>query len=50
MYLEFTLQVYLWRLGELKLAGEHPEMFAAVASVCAPTDRVMFANIKIIRI
>ena len=31
--------------GTLKLAGEHPEMFAAVASVCAPTDRVMFANI-----
>lgn len=32
--------------GTLKLAGEHPEMFAAVASVCAPTDRVMFANIQ----
>ncbi|MFC4165664.1 prolyl oligopeptidase family serine peptidase [Epilithonimonas zeae] len=31
--------------GTLKLAGEHPEMFAAVASVCAPTDRVMWANI-----
>lgn len=31
--------------GTLKLAGEHPEMFAAVASVCAPTDRVMLANI-----
>ena len=31
--------------GTLKLAGEHPEMFAAVASVCAPTDRVMYANI-----
>lgn len=29
----------------LKLAGEHPEMFAAVAAVCAPTDRVMVANI-----
>ncbi|RZJ39270.1 MAG: phospholipase, partial [Chryseobacterium sp.] len=24
--------------GTLKLAGEHPEMFAAVAAVCAPTD------------
>lgn len=31
--------------GTLKLAGEHPEMFAAVAAVCAPTDRVMLANI-----
>lgn len=31
--------------GTLKLAGEHPEMFAAVVSVCAPTDRVMMANI-----
>lgn len=31
--------------GTLKLAMEHPEMFAAVASVCAPTDRVMYANI-----
>lgn len=31
--------------GTLKLAGEHPEIFAAVASVCAPTDRVMYANI-----
>ena len=31
--------------GTLKLAGEHPEMFAAVAPVCAPTDRVMLANI-----
>ncbi|WP_374442384.1 prolyl oligopeptidase family serine peptidase [Epilithonimonas sp.] len=31
--------------GTLKLAGEHPEMFAAVAAVCAPTDRVMQANI-----
>lgn len=31
--------------GTLKLAGEHPEMFAAVAVVCAPTDRVMLANI-----
>lgn len=32
--------------GTLKLAMEHPEMFAAVASVCAPTDRVMYANIQ----
>jgi len=32
--------------GTLKLAGEHPEMFAAVVSVCAPTDRVMWANIQ----
>ena len=32
--------------GTLKLAGEHPEMFAAVASVCAPTDRVMLATIQ----
>lgn len=31
--------------GTLTLAMEHPEMFAAVASVCAPTDRVMQANI-----
>lgn len=31
--------------GTLKLAGEHPQMFAAVAAVCAPTDRVMLANI-----
>ena len=31
--------------GTLKLAMEHPEMFAAVVSVCAPTDRVMIANI-----
>ena len=31
--------------GTLKLAMEHPEMFAAVVSVCAPTDRVMYANI-----
>lgn len=30
--------------GTLKLAMEHPEMFAAVVSVCAPTDRVMMAN------
>lgn len=32
--------------GTLKLAGEHPEMFAVVAAVCAPTDRVMWANIQ----
>ncbi|MGC4129192.1 MAG: prolyl oligopeptidase family serine peptidase [Bergeyella sp.] len=31
--------------GTLMLAMEHPEMFAAVAAVCAPTDRVMQANI-----
>ena len=31
--------------GTLKLAMEHPEMFAAVVSVCAPTDRIMEANI-----
>ena len=31
--------------GTLKLAGEHPEMFAAVSAVCAPTDRTMWANI-----
>lgn len=32
--------------GTLKLAGEHPEMFAAVAPVCAPTDMVMKATIQ----
>lgn len=32
--------------GTLKLAMEHPEMFAAVVSVCAPTDQVMTANIQ----
>nr|WP_315033898.1 prolyl oligopeptidase family serine peptidase [uncultured Chryseobacterium sp.] len=32
--------------GTLKLAMEHPEMFAAVASVCAPTDQMMTANIQ----
>lgn len=32
--------------GTLKLAGEHPEMFAAVAPVCAPTDMVMEATIQ----
>jgi predicted peptidase len=25
--------------GTLKLAMEHPEMFAAVVPVCAPTDQ-----------
>ncbi|MGG5208067.1 prolyl oligopeptidase family serine peptidase [Chryseobacterium sp. MIQD13] len=32
--------------GTLKLAMEHPEMFAAVAPVCAPTDIIMYANIE----
>ena len=32
--------------GTLKLAGEHPDLFAAVVSVCAPTDRVMYATIQ----
>ncbi len=32
--------------GTLKLAGEHPEMFAAVAAVCAPTDMVMEATVQ----
>lgn len=32
--------------GTLKLAMEHPELFAAVAPVCAPTDRQMLANIN----
>jgi len=32
--------------GTLKLAMEHPEMFAAVAAVCAPVDRVMIAHIE----
>lgn len=46
-----TSRIYLTGLsmggwGTLKLAGEHPEMFAAVASVCAPTDMVMGANIQ----
>ena len=45
-----TDRIYLTGLsmggwGTLKLAGEHPEMFAAVAAVCAPTDRVMLATI-----
>lgn len=31
--------------GTWKLAMEHPEIFAAVAPVCAPADRVMKANI-----
>lgn len=30
--------------GTWKLAMEHPEMFAAIAPVCAPSDRVMEAN------
>ncbi|SIQ51686.1 Phospholipase/Carboxylesterase [Chryseobacterium sp. RU37D] len=32
--------------GTWKLAMEHPEMFAAVAAVCAPADRVMEANVE----
>lgn len=32
--------------GTWKLAMEHPEMFAAVAPVCAPADRMMEANIS----
>lgn len=31
--------------GTWKLAMEHPEMFAAIAPVCAPSDRVMEANV-----
>lgn len=31
--------------GTWKLAMEHPELFAAVAPVCAPADRVMEANV-----
>lgn len=31
--------------GTWKLANEHPEMFAAVAPVCAPSDRWMRATI-----
>lgn len=30
--------------GTWKLAMEHPEVFAAIAPVCAPSDRVMEAN------
>jgi predicted peptidase len=30
--------------GAWKLAEEHPEMFAAIASVCAPVDRIMMIN------
>lgn len=46
-----TDRIYLTGLsmggwGTLKLAGEHPDMFAAVVAVCAPTDRVMWANIQ----
>lgn len=45
-----TSRIYLTGLsmggwGTLKLAMEHPKMFAAVAAICAPTDRVMTANI-----
>lgn len=32
--------------GTWKLAMEHPEIFAAVAPVCAPADRVMEANVE----
>lgn len=32
--------------GTLKLAMEHPELFAAVVPVCAPTDMIMYANIN----
>ncbi|MDC8104448.1 prolyl oligopeptidase family serine peptidase [Chryseobacterium sp. PTM-20240506] len=32
--------------GTLKLAMEHPEMFAAVVPVCAPTDQIMTANVN----
>jgi predicted peptidase len=32
--------------GTWKLAMEHPEMFAAVAPVCAPADMVMGANVN----
>lgn len=30
--------------GTLKLAMEHPEMFSAVAAVCAPVDRLMMVR------
>ncbi|MCW3161035.1 carboxylesterase family protein [Chryseobacterium oryctis] len=45
-----TSRIYLTGLsmggwGTWKLAMEHPELFAAVAPVCAPSDRVMEANI-----
>lgn len=30
--------------GTWKLAEEHPEMFAAIAPVCAPVDRMMMIN------
>jgi predicted peptidase len=44
-----TSRIYLTGLsmggwGTWKLAMEHPEMFAAIAPVCAPSDRVMEAN------
>ncbi|MBU8881880.1 prolyl oligopeptidase family serine peptidase [Kaistella sp. DKR-2] len=32
--------------GTLKLAMEHPEMFSAVAPVCAPVDRLMKVRAK----
>lgn len=32
--------------GTWKLANEHPEMFAAVAPVCAPSDRWMKATVE----
>lgn len=32
--------------GTLKLAMEHPEMFAAVVPVCAPTDQIMTSNMN----
>lgn len=45
-----TSRIYLTGLsmggwGTWKLANEHPEMFAAVAPVCAPADRWMEATI-----
>ncbi|MGC4039473.1 MAG: prolyl oligopeptidase family serine peptidase [Flavobacterium sp.] len=32
--------------GTWKLAEEHPELFAAIAPVCAPVDRTMVFNIE----
>jgi predicted peptidase len=32
--------------GTWKLAIEHPEIFAAIAPVCAPVDRVMLVNLE----
>ncbi len=45
-----TSRIYLTGLsmggwGTWKLSNEHPEMFAAVAAVCAPADRWMRATI-----